>query len=162
MEKRHISERRKQRATQNIENKIQILQRYLREGVPEGAFVRRNMTEFRLWEAAILGITKIGSPNTLEQKHNKPLKVQALELMVDIAKKARRKTKRSNDETFRAQAREKDKLIINLTNQWHASQQECERALQSERRLKNRVAELLRDTGELTKKLNTIVPLRPA
>jgi len=158
MEKQHISAQRKQRATLNIETKL--LQRYFSEGVPEGAFVPRNMTEFRLWEDEPLGVMKIGSPNTLEQ--NKGLKLRAQELVVEIAKRNRRKKKGSNEEKLRASVEEKDRLIVNLTNQWHALRYECEQAQQSERRLKNRVTELLRDNGELTRRLNAIVPLQSA
>jgi hypothetical protein len=162
MEKQHISAQRKQRATLSIETKLQLLQRYMSEGVPEGAFVPRNMTEFRLWEDEPLGVMKIGSPNTLEQKQNKGLKLRAQELIVEIAKRNRRKKKGSNEEKLRAAVEEKDRLITNLTNQWHASQHECERAQQSERRLKNRVTELLRDNGELTRRITAIVPLQSA
>jgi len=162
MEKQHISAQRKHRATVSIETKLQILQRYFSEGVPEGAFVPRNMTEFRLWEDEALGVMKIGSPNTLEQQHNKGLRLRAQELIVEIAKRKRRKKKGSNEEKFRAEVREKDRLIINLTNQWHASRHECEQSQQTERRLKNRVTELLRDNGELTRRLNAIVPLQSA
>jgi hypothetical protein len=163
MEKnRHISALRKQNASYNIQKKIEILQTYKNEGVPDGAFVPRNLAEFRRWRDLEIGVTKIGSPNTLEREHNRPLKVAALEVISELALKARRKKQRSNEETFRVKAREKDKLITNLTNQWHASRHECERAQQNERRLKDRVAELQRDNGELTKKLIAIVPLQPA
>jgi len=164
MEKqRHISELRKENMRHNIEKKTEILQRYVSEGVPGGAFVPRNLAEFRRWHDLEIGVAKIGSPNTLEREYNKSLKLKAVELMSEIANKARRKKRRSNEEeTLRAQSREKDKLITNLTNQWHASRHECERARQSERRLKSRVTELLRDNGELIRKLNAIVPLKSA
>src|SRR6185295_3180763 len=111
MEKQHISAQRKQRATLNIETKLQILQRYFSEGVPEGAFVPRNMTEFRLWEDQALGVMKIGSPNTLEQTHNKGLRLRTQELILEITKQNHRKKKGSNEEKLRAEVREKDRLI---------------------------------------------------
>ena len=157
----HISLQRKERATGSIKKKIAILERYAIEGVPEGGFAPANLTEFRLWEDSAADVTKLGSPNTMDKPHNTGLKLRVQELINEISKKKNRRKARSNHDQRRAELRDKNKLITDLTNQWHSSRHECDRAQQNERRQKNRVAELQRDNGELTKKLRAVVPLRP-
>ena len=159
---KHISTERKERAQKNIEEKIKVLEGYLNNGVPENAFVPRNMTQFRLWEDITAKIFKIGSPNTLDKAHNSGPKARIEVLLKELRKVKRKKERRRNEvDTLRFDNRDKDRLIRDLTDQWHASKHECDRAKQSERRLLNRVSELQRDNGELTQKLASLIALRP-
>jgi hypothetical protein len=158
----HISSQRKEKAQENIESKIQILEGYLVHGIPENAFVPRNMTQFRLWEDCVANLARIGSPNTMDKPHNNGLKTRIEGLLNELAKrKHKRQSRRSEVDSLKIEVREKDRLVRDLTDQWHAKKHECDRAQQSERRLLNRVSELQRDNGELTQKLASLIPLRP-
>jgi hypothetical protein len=158
----HVSGQRKEEARGSIKKKIEILEGYLSRGVSENVFVPKNMTQFRLWEDGGIGVTRIGSPNTINKAHNRGLKTRIEEILKELAQRKDRKRSRSSEvNNLRVEVREKDRLIQDLTDQWHATKHECDRAHQSERRLLNRVSELQRDNGDLTQKLAALVPLRP-
>lgn len=159
---KHVSSQRKERARENIERKIKILEGYLSRGLPENAFVPKNMTQFRLWEDGVADLWRIGSPNTIDTAHNNGLKTRIVELLKDLAKREnKRQSRKSEIDNLRIEVRQKDRLIRDLTDQWHATKHECDRAKQSERRLLNRISELQRDNGALTQKVAALVPLRP-
>lgn len=157
----HISEQRKKRVQQVIKAKIKNLQEWLAEGLPKGTFVPKNMKEFRSWEDAALNLEKIGSPNTMDKPHNRELKRTAETLIEALTKK--RRQKESNREVSRllVQMNEKDTLIKDLTDQWHATRQERDQAQKAARRSQSRLLELQNENGELTRKLSSLIPLKP-
>ena len=156
----HIASRRKSRAIAAIRAKIAVLERFVSGGIPENSFVPRSLAEFRRWEDSENELTKIGSPNTLDKSHNRQLKLKAQELIAELSKRRKRKTTRVNEKSdLHTLLRDKDRLITDLTNQWHSAEHGRINALQKVTRLSNRLTELLRDNAELTKKLNAVAPL---
>ena len=75
----HIGRLRREVAQKKIKAKIRVLEGYAKKGVPEGAFVPKNLAEFRRWEDSSLGVEQIGSPNTLDRPYNKEQKKRAQE-----------------------------------------------------------------------------------
>lgn len=55
---------------QRIERRLQILREWLREGVPAGKAIPKNLKAARIWEDAELGIFPIGSPNEFTTTHD--------------------------------------------------------------------------------------------
>lgn len=160
MEK-HISSRRKDDAQQKIKAKIKVLEGYLANGVPEGTYVPSDEASFRRWEDSLLGLEKIGSPNTMNKPYNQALKQRVGEILKELVNRSHRRERRAQViERLRNDNKAKDRMIRGLAGQWHATKHELDRARQNERRLVNRVVELERETVELTRKLSSITGLR--
>jgi hypothetical protein len=158
----HISGQRKDRSQAIIRKKIETLENWLADGVPSEAFVPRNMAEFRLWEDNALKLERIGSPNTIDKPHNRQLKVRAAHLIKGLTQKENKKEGKARElDRLRIDSGTKEALIQDLTDQLHTIREESNRAMHDVRRLKNRNEELLRENGELTQKLNSLVSLRP-
>jgi flagellar biosynthesis regulator FlaF len=159
--KTHISGHRREIAQAKIKGKITVLERYVAKGAPEGAFIPKDLTSFRLWEDTPLGLEKIGSPNTLDKPYNETLKNQALELITQL-----RKNKKWSDNPagiinrLRKQVKRLSRLVRELASQLHSTRQDLDQARQSERRWKKRVEELNEENAELRRKLSTVISLR--
>jgi septal ring factor EnvC (AmiA/AmiB activator) len=157
----HISGRRKDAAQEKIQKKIDVLEKYAASGVPADALVPKDMTAFRQWEDASIGLEKIGSPNTMDKPFNRGAKKRALELIEILAKKKNRKERRTQIiDTLRAQVKKLDRLVGELTNQMHATRHDLDEARQGERRWKKRCNELSEENAELRKQLSTVTSLR--
>lgn len=158
---KHISSSRKNEAQALITAKISIIEKYLTDGVPDGAFVPKNKTQFRLWEDSLLNLKKIGSPNTLEKPYNKPYKERIERLLHELATRQNRKERKTQIvETLRAEIKEKNQLISDLAGQWHSIKQQLERSENNEKRLQARVAELNLESANLTRQLKVVTPLK--
>jgi hypothetical protein len=158
----HIGSHRKDVAQATIKAKIRVLERYAKNGIPEGAYVPKNLADFRRWEDALLGLERIGSPNTLDQLHNIQLKKRAQELILQLTKDQKRKSSRAQTVSKQnAKIKEQDRLTGELTSQLHVTRHELNKAQQSESRCKKRVEELEDETAELRRKLSTLIGLKP-
>ncbi len=158
----HISLRRKDKAQEIIKAKVKVLGSYLAKGIPNGAFVPCNEASFRRWEDASLGLEKIGSPNTMNKPYNRALKQRVREILKQLAILALRQKLPALKSRAQHKDKEKDRLIRNLTGQWHEVKQELDRTQLRERRLTNRVAELLEENANLTRKLRVVTSLESA
>jgi len=98
----------------------------------------------------------------MDKQHNRHLK-QTVEMLIETLRKKRCKKKAHGREIglLLIQINEKDKLIKDLTDQWHATRHERDQALKSARRSQNRLLELQDENGELARKLTSLVPLKP-
>lgn len=153
----HISNSRKKDSQKIIKNKLAVLESYVADGVPENAFVPKSEAQFRLWEDSQIGLEKIGSPNTLNKPHNKPYKEKALELIQELLKRKNRKEKKRNlVDSLRAEIKEKNQLIEDLTGQWHFISYELERL---QKKYKHEIKRKDERIAELTKEIRKVTPL---
>jgi hypothetical protein len=74
---------RRQSVREKLELRVQVLRKWLAFGVPAGMTVPRSLTMAAEWEDARLGISRIGSPNSITRSHatNGPL-VQELDALI--------------------------------------------------------------------------------
>lgn len=157
----HISAYRRDSAQKKIEVKINVLEHYVAKGIPEGAFVPKDLTSFRRWEDNAFNVEKIGSPNTLDRPYNKKLKKRALELINELAKRNRRKNGRMKIvDNLRAQVKRFTDLTRSLTSQLHSTRHDLEHARQSHRRLESRLKEVDEENSELRRTLSTVTGLK--
>jgi hypothetical protein len=157
----HISSVRRDHTQENIKKKILLLEEYSAAGVPDGQFFPKNMAQFRRWEDEDLELIKIGSPNTMDRLHNQTLKLRAEEIIKQLLKKKGRKESNARETAKLRSERNLDKrLVQDLTNQLHASEQQRIQAEQREGRTSKRLEEANQKIGELTKQLKTVVPLQ--
>ena len=56
---------------QKIQVRLEILERWQDEGIPEGYKVPISLNKVRTWEDASLGIQRIGSPSSFTTNHSK-------------------------------------------------------------------------------------------
>lgn len=162
--RRHIGDRRKEAAQLKIAKKVNVLERYVADpaAIPEGAYKPRNLAAFREWEDKVLGLEKIGSPNTMDRSYNKQQKEYVLSLIEKLAAKKKRKDRRGKDiDTLRARNKTHVRLEREMANQLHSTRMELDRSQQSERRLQARVNDLVEENGELRSQLKKITGLKP-
>lgn len=157
----HIGSTRKDAAQKKFKKKLEILEGYLEDGLPEGAFVPKDETSFRLWESKELGLERIGSPNTLSRPYNRELRQRLTEILKELAVKKKRKIGRAQQaKSHQEQIKKKDRLIKSLTGQYHATKDMLVRAQQQVKRLEKRVSELIRDNAELVRQFRTMTDFR--
>jgi len=157
----HISSSRRNEAQTLITAKISILEKYLSEGFPSGAYVPKNETQFRLWKDSTLNLKKIGSPNTLNKDYNKQFKERINFLLRELATRQNRKERKTQlVETLRGEVKEKNQRISDLAGQWHAVKHQLERSENNEKRLQAKVEELNAEVAKLTKQVRAVVPLK--
>ncbi|MBJ9656112.1 hypothetical protein I5588_16290 [Burkholderia multivorans] len=61
-----------------LEERNRILRSYAETGVPNGVYVPKSMTQYRLWEDSNLGIVRIGSPNSINVRCSSPARVKLI------------------------------------------------------------------------------------
>jgi hypothetical protein len=119
-----------------LEKKNSILREYRETGVPKAAFVPRSMKQYRLWEDVDMGLSPLGSPNSINIKDSKPERVELIKeassLIVRLrsALPAPRKTRLSHEQLYKRDQAE-IKRLKNLTRGMAAAIQQLKQELET-------------------------------
>lgn len=64
------SDRRKPTIEQRIDRRLEVLRSWLRDGIPSGKSIPKDLKAARVWEDPDLGIARIASPNEFTSTHH--------------------------------------------------------------------------------------------
>ena len=109
---------------QQIQVRLEILERWRNEGVPEGYKVPNSLNKVRTWEDTSLGIQRIGSPSSFTTSHSKyggQVKKIA-KFLEELNRPKKNKPRKSSSTQLLLQEREKlehcEKALIKAANQY--------------------------------------------
>ena len=104
--------------------RLEILERWRDEGIPEGYNVPNSLNKVRNWEDASLGIPRIGSPSSFTTSHSKyGGQVKKIAKILEELNRSKKKKPRKNSSTqLLHQEREKlghyEKALVEAANQY--------------------------------------------
>jgi hypothetical protein len=81
-----------------LKAKNKVLREYSEAGVPDGAFVPRSMTQYRLWEDATIGLIRLGSPNSVNLKDSENTRADLIREASGLIVKLRATHKKQSSE----------------------------------------------------------------
>ena len=118
----------KQRQTvkQRIERRLEVLRAWLREGIPAGKAIPKNLTAVRLWEDADLRISPIVSPNEFTTTHHLhgPLVYDTAGLLTSLKRRYDRpgssSQARATDIPAKFDRRAHERELASAISQWQA------------------------------------------
>ena len=109
---------------QQIQVRLEILERWRDEGIPEGYKVPNSLNKVRSWEDASLGIQRIGSPSSFTTSHSKyggQVKKIA-KILEELNRSKQKKPRKSSSTQLLHQEREKlahyEKALVAAANQY--------------------------------------------
>ena len=109
---------------QKIQVRLEILERWRDEGIPEGYTVPISLNKVRTWEDASLGIQRIGSPSSFTTSHPKygGLVKKIAEVLEVSNRPKKKKSRKSSSTQLLHQEREKlghyEKALVEAANQY--------------------------------------------
>ncbi|MBB3219894.1 hypothetical protein [Pseudoduganella umbonata] len=80
---------RREELRQKILRKLEILEGYNVDGIPDFFAVPKSITQFRLWDDPIANVHMISSPNSLDRKHS-PHNLELIERVISVIGKLQR------------------------------------------------------------------------
>jgi chromosome segregation ATPase len=131
-----------------------VLQKYSKQGVPDGAFVPKSLEQFRLWKDDELRLHEIGSKSTLYQPWNRELRTKVVSLIKTLT--ARQKTsigRRTVEDRLRAEIVELKFTLKQLAGDLHETRQELQFERRERERGQHRMADLKEENSKLTAQL---------
>jgi hypothetical protein len=115
-----------QSVRERIDRRLEVLNDWLKEGIPAGKFVPEGLTAARTWDDIELGILSIGSPNEFTTTHHvHGEKVRAIQkLLTKLRDRFGRPPETPKASSARAEAsfdrKAFDRLLATVVSQWHA------------------------------------------
>ena len=109
---------------QQIQVRLEMLERWRDEGIPEGYKVPVSLNKVRTWEDASLGIQKIGSPSSFTTSHSRyGGQVKKIAKILEALNRPKKKKHRKTSSTqLLRQEREKlghyEKALVEAANQY--------------------------------------------
>ena len=146
-----------------IERRLEVLQGWLREGVPEDKVIPKSLTAVRQWDDPELGIEPIGSPNEFTKTHHiHGLRVQEVAALLTEFKhrsiNSPKATARRVPKTLPSFNRKDfDRQIEATVSQWHS---EREQRLREQKRAESAEARSVLLIQENAQKDQLIADLR--
>lgn len=152
-----------------LEGRNRLLRQYSETGVPDGAYVPRSMTQYRLWEDGHLGIARLGSPNSVNVKDSEPSRVklirEASSLIVKLRAAEQRPLPRRKPHAqlhARDQAKIKrlEKLVRGMASSIQQLSSDLETAISGRDQMSSDYANLKREMDRLRKSISQSSGLR--
>ncbi|MFM0045454.1 hypothetical protein [Paraburkholderia sediminicola] len=152
-----------------LEAKNSVLRQYRETGVPEGAYVPRSMTQYRLWENESLGIVRLGSPNSINVKDSEPSRAklirEASSLIVELraAEKRPSPKRKPHVELYdrdQAEIRRLNRLVRGMASTIQQLSNDLEMAISGRDQMSSDFANLKREMDRLRRSLNQPSGLR--